>query len=102
MLSYTNPKSESTSKRTKKEPTHLGPPDNTVAFLRDGTTVPMRGHSSVAEQWINGHDAMGKKYGDKKLAEFKTLHSHWTRSIAYAVWNMDDYVNHVWRTQPRS
>ena len=60
----------------RKEPTHLGPPDNTVSHHAVRVpTVQMRADSSVAEQWINGHDAMGKKYGDKKIGGRQKVYS---------------------------
>ena len=37
-----------------KEPRKLGPPDSTIPFQPDGTTVQMRGDSSVVENGSMG------------------------------------------------
>ena len=49
----------------RKEQRKLGPPDKSVTLRSDGTTVQLCGDSNVAEHWVNGHYAMGKKHSGK-------------------------------------
>ena len=45
----------------RKEPIKFGPLDLLIALRSEGTTVQLCGHSNVAERWINGYHAMGKR-----------------------------------------
>ena len=41
-----------------------GPLDLSIAIRSEGTVVQLRADSNVADKWINGHYAMGKRYKD--------------------------------------
>ena len=55
------------------------------------------GDSNVAEQWIIGYFAMGKKDAENIGHIQKTLHLWLRRNVAYPVDKVDDYVKHVFR-----
>ena len=52
------------SNRTKEreEPITLGPLDNSIVSPHEGVAVQECGDSNVAEQWVNGHNAMGEAH----------------------------------------
>ena len=52
------PQEERSSNRARK----LGPPDLSIASRSQGAVMHLCGDSNVADKWINGHDAMGKRY----------------------------------------
>ena len=84
----------------------LDGPENPNLYFRGTDQLPyavkvlpciMCGDSNVAEQWIIGDYAMGRKYKDKFGHIQITLHLWWKRKMAYPVEKVDDYVKHTFR-----
>ena len=42
----------------RKEPSHLDPPDLSIALRTEGTAVQLCGNSNVGDKWISGHYVM--------------------------------------------
>ena len=81
----------------KKTPRDLGLKGIAVHTRDEGSTVHFCGDS----KWINGEFDQGTKYKETTGKNHRILHSWWKRRDPAPISDIDNFVKHFYREQPR-